>query len=63
MRHQDLLQLEAQLGQALGYAAHFVAGIDHDGLAGFLIAQNGAVAGQRTDRKRLEEHGFDFKRC
>ncbi len=58
MRHQDLLELESQLGEALGYAAHLVARIDDDGLARLFIAQNRAVASQRTDGKRLEDHGF-----
>jgi hypothetical protein len=34
-----------------------VAGIDDDGLARLLVAQNGAVALQRADGKGLDDHG------
>ena len=53
---ENLLELEAELGEAAVDAAHLVAGIDDDGLVGLFIAQNRAVAGQRTDRKGLKDH-------
>jgi hypothetical protein len=56
MGYQDLLQREALVSKPLVNAAHIITGIDHDGLAGLLIAKNRAVALQRTDRKSLENH-------
>src|SRR5271165_678056 len=54
--HENLLQSEAQIAQATMNAANLVAWIDHDGLAGLLVAQNGAIALQRADMKRLNDH-------
>ena len=48
--------LRAEFGQPLVNAVDLVAGIDDDGLMGLFVAQNGAVAGQRPDRKGLEDH-------
>ena len=53
---EDLLELEAEGVEAAGDAADFVAGIDDDGLAGFLVAQDGAVALERADGEGFEDH-------
>ena len=53
----DLLELEAEFGEPAANAADLVAGIDHDGLARLFVAQDGAVAGKRADRKGFEDHG------
>ena len=53
----DLLDLEAEFGEAAGDAAHFVAGIDDDGFPDHLVAKDGAVALQRADWKALKDHG------
>ena len=37
-------------------AADVVAGIDHDGLAGGLVAEDGAVALERTDGEDFMDH-------
>lgn len=58
VRDQNLLQLEPQLSQPAMNAADFVPGIDNNGFAGLFIAQNGAIARQRPDRKGLEDHGL-----
>ena len=55
--HDDLLELEARLGEALMNARDIVAGVDDDGLVGLFIAEDGAVAGERADGKGLEDHG------
>src|ERR1039458_9336133 len=54
----DRFELEAEFGKAALNAANLVAGIDDDGLAGFLVAQDGAVAGERADGEGFEDHGF-----
>lgn len=59
---EDLLELEAQLGEAAVDAADFVAGVDDDGLARSFVAQNGAVALQRADGKGLKDHDFIVER-
>jgi hypothetical protein len=53
---KNLLELEAKLGEALVDAAHFVAGIDDNSLAGLLVAQDRAIALQRADGKSLKNH-------
>ena len=55
---ENLLELEAEGGEAAVDAGDLVAGIDDDGFAGFLVAQDGAVALERADGKGLEDHGF-----
>ena len=54
---EDLLEVEAEAGEAAMDAGDLVAGIDDDGLAGCLVAEDGAVAVQRADGKGLEDHG------
>jgi hypothetical protein len=54
---ENLFELEAQLSQAPMDAGNFVAGIDDDGLARLLIAQDGAVALKWADREGLDDHG------
>ena len=54
---KDLLKLEAKHGQTAVNARDLVAGIDHDGFAGFLVAHEGAIALQRADREGFEDHG------
>ena len=54
---ENLLELEAERGEAAVNAADLVAGIDDDGLAGLLVAKDGAVALQRADGKGFEDHG------
>ena len=44
MGDENLLELEAELGEAAVDAADLVAGIDDDGFAGFFVAEDGAVA-------------------
>ena len=50
---ENLLELEAELGEAAVDAADFVAGIDDDGLAGLFVAQEGAVALPAGRRERF----------
>ena len=52
----DLLYREAMLGQPRQNAGHVIARIDDHRLAGDFIAQDGAVALQRADRKGLTKH-------
>ncbi len=59
---EDLLEREAEIGEAAMDAADLVAGIDDDGLAGLFVAQDGAVALQRADGKGLEDHGLIVER-
>jgi hypothetical protein len=56
--YQDLLDFEAEVGEAAIDSADFIAGVDDDGFGSFLVAQDGAVALQRADRECLEDHGF-----
>ena len=49
---ENLLELEAEGCQAAVDAGDFVAGIDDDGLAGVLVAQDGAVALRAGRRER-----------
>ena len=50
---EDLLELEAELSEAALDAADLFAGIDDDGFAGFLVAEDGAVALEWTDGEGL----------
>ena len=56
------LSVRPRCGETAVDAADLVAGIDDDGFAGFLVAQDGAVALQRADGKGLEDHGFIVER-
>ncbi len=60
--NEDLLEFEAQFGEASVDAADFVAGIDDNGLSGLFVAQQGAVALQRADGKGLKNHMSILKR-
>lgn len=60
--NQDLLELEAEFGEAVMNSAHFVAGVDDDGFMRFFVAEDGAVAGQRANRERLQDHALIVKR-
>jgi hypothetical protein len=53
---EDLLQSESERGEAAVDAGDFVAGVDDDGLAGFLVGKDGAIALQRADGKGFEDH-------
>jgi len=44
-----------QFGEPLMNARDLVAGIDDDGLAGLCVAQQSAVALQRTDGERFQD--------
>ena len=55
---ENLLELEAEGVEAASDAADFVAGIDDDGFASFLVSQDGAVALQRANGEGFEDHGF-----
>ena len=56
MSHDDLAQGEAMLLQPGENLRKVVARIDDDGFVGELVAQDGAIAVQWTDRKGLEDH-------
>src|SRR5512146_2504036 len=49
--NQDLLERKTLFSKPLVDAADIVTGVDHDGLARLLIAQNCAVTLQKTNRK------------
>ncbi len=53
---ENLLELEVEFGEAALDAGDFVAGIDNDGFAGFLVAEDGAVAGERADGEGFQDH-------
>jgi len=55
---EDLLEGEAEGGEAAMDAGDLIAGVDDDGFAGFFVGQYGAVALQWADGKGLENHGF-----
>jgi hypothetical protein len=55
---EDLLESEAEGGEAAMDAGDLIAGVDDDGFAGFLVGEDGAVALQRADGKGFENHGF-----
>jgi hypothetical protein len=56
MGDENLLELEAEIGQPLVNAADFVSWIDDNGLSGLFISYQGAVASQRADRERFQNH-------
>jgi len=55
---EDLLELEAECVEAASDAVDVVAGVDDDGFASFLVAQDGAVALKRADGEGFEDHEF-----
>jgi hypothetical protein len=54
--NEDLFQGESELGKAAVNAADLIAGIDDNGFARLLIAHQGAVAGEQTNREGFEDH-------
>jgi hypothetical protein len=62
MGDEDLLKRQALIRKPLVDAANVISGINDDGLAGLLVAQDGAVALQRSDGKRLKNHMQDHCR-
>jgi hypothetical protein len=54
---EDLLERKAKVGQSAVNAGNLVAGIDNDGFVSLLVAQDRAIALQRTDGEGLEDHG------
>jgi len=56
VRDENLAEFEAEFRESSVDAADLVSGIDHDRLAGSFIAKKSAVALQRSDRERLEDH-------
>ena len=55
---EDLLEGEAEGGEAAMDAADFITGVDDDGFAGFLVAEQCAIALERADGEGLKDHGF-----
>jgi hypothetical protein len=55
---EDLLELEPMSGEKTMDSLNLIAGIDDDGFAGCLVAEQGAIALQEADGKGLEDHGF-----
>jgi len=53
---EDLLESEAKSSKAAVDASNLVAGVDNDGVAGLLIAEDGAIALERANRKSFENH-------
>jgi hypothetical protein len=62
MGDEDLLNRQALIRKPLVDAADVISGINDDGLAGLLVAQDGAVALQGSDGKRLKNHTPDHCR-
>jgi hypothetical protein len=58
MGDDNLAQGEAMLLQPGENFRNVVSGIDNDGFVGYLVAQDGAIAAQRANRKTLKDHGF-----
>ena len=58
MRDDDLAQGQAMLLQPGKNFGNVIPGIDDYGFVGHLVAQNGAIAVQRTDRKGLKDHSL-----
>jgi hypothetical protein len=56
VRNDDLLELKFFLAQYLQNALDLAAGIDDHGLVRLLIANNGAITLQPSDRKDLVDH-------
>ena len=63
VRHENLLELEAEGREAAVNAGDFVAGVDDDGFGGAFVAHDGAVALQGADGERLEDHVFIVEGC
>lgn len=57
----DLLYGEPVLVEDADDAGDVVAGIDHDGFAGDLVAEDGAVALERADDEDFMDHGLKTK--
>ncbi len=57
----DLLDGELVLIEDADDAGDVVAGIDHDGFAGDLVAEDGAVALERADDEDFVDHGLRLK--
>src|SRR5947209_13363911 len=62
VRHQDLLHLQAVVLDSAVDMAYLVAGVDHDGLARFLIAEQRAIALQWSNRKCFQDHATILER-
>ena len=59
--NQNLFEFQAKFGEAAMNFADLVAGIDDDGLVGFFVAQQGAVACEWADGKGLQDHASDCR--
>jgi hypothetical protein len=59
--NKNLLEFEAELGEATGDSPNLVAGVDDNRFMGLLVAQDSAVALQRADGEGFEDHGTYFK--
>ena len=57
---EDLLDCEVVFGKEGEDAGDVVAGVDDDGFAGVLVAEDGAVALERADGDGFEDHGVPF---
>ena len=57
MGDKDLLESKPKLCQTAVNAGDLVAGVNHDSLVRLFIAEDGAIALQRTNDKGLEDHG------
>ncbi len=58
VRDDDLFDLQVVLADERENILDIIAGIDDHGFAGRLIADDGAVALQRTDRENFVDHGL-----
>lgn len=56
--YENLLELEAERGEAAVNACDLVARIDDDGLAGLLVSEDGAIALERADGEGFEDHAL-----
>lgn len=61
MRDENLCELEAEVDKATMNPRHVIPRINDDGFAGFFIAQDRAVARQRTHGRSFKDHGFELK--
>ena len=59
--NQNLFEFQAQFGEAAVNSVDLVAGIDDDGLMGFFVAQQSAVACEWPDGKGLKDHDSDCR--
>ena len=55
--NKNLLESEAECGEAAMDAGDLVARVDDNGLASLFVGQNRAVALERANGKDLEDHG------